>query len=274
MLRLSRKHRWFAFGFLLAWALSHRSSAGAQDEKIAPSELSPSERIRKKLDQVIALDYAGQSFQEAILHLKDRTQLPVIVDQMALQQIGVFDGAPLQFELRNTRGKVRQALQHLLHGLGLDYVVLEDSLLITTEESATQRQMRQRLPVSVRELSAASALRELARQSGVALVIDPRSRKQAEQKVTLELEEASVETGLRLLAELVDLKAVRMGDVIFVTDAPRADRLRREESAPLFPFEGRTSTFLDRVGAPGVGAAPIVPPPPVPPADAKKAPSP
>jgi len=34
---------------------------------------------------------------------------------------------------------------------------------------------------------------------------------------------------LRLIAELIDLKAVRIGNVILVTDATRAERIRREE---------------------------------------------
>jgi hypothetical protein len=49
--------------------------------------------------------------------------------------------------------------------------------------------------------------------------------------VSLELADASVLTSMRLLAEFVDLKAVRMGNVVFVTDAPRAEKIRKEEAA-------------------------------------------
>src|SRR5262249_40658048 len=146
MMSLRRKHRWFGAGFLFAWALSHVAVASAQNEAPRPTA---ADKIRKTLDQVIALEYQGNSFSEAINHLKDRTQLPILVDQMALQQNGLVDNGPVNIELRNTRGKVRQALQHLLASHNLTYVIIEDSLLITTEESAITRQMRQRLPIDL-----------------------------------------------------------------------------------------------------------------------------
>lgn len=264
MFRMTRRHRWFAAGFLLAWALSHRAIAQGDTREAKPSS---SDLIRQKLDQVIVLDYAGQSVTEAMAHLKDRTQLPIVVDQVGLQSIGLMDGIPINVELRNARGKVRHALQHLLHGLGLNYVILEDCLLITTEESAMIRQMRQRVPVDVREVAAGKALRDLARQAGVSLAIDPRVSQAASQKVTLELEEATVETALRIVSEFVDLKAVRMGNVIFVTDPVRAEKIRKEESQQA-PMDSRVLPAIDRIAGGMVGPAgnAIIPVPPVPPA--------
>lgn len=251
MTTLGRTHRWFGMGFLLAWALSHSAVANAQNDPVRPS---PADKIRKTLDQVIALDYQGNSFGEAISHLKDRTQLPVVVDQIALQQMGLVDGAPINVELRNVRGKVRNALQNLLANYNLTYVVLEDTLLITTEETAMARQMRQRVAVDVTDVAASKAFRDVAKQAGVSLILDPRVSKNASGKVTLQLEEASVETGLRLIAEFVDLKAVRVGNVILVTDAARAEKLRREEleirhGAPGMPM------IIDQVIRGGIGNA-------------------
>ena len=108
-----RKHRLFVFGFVLAWALSHRAIEGvavAQNEE----RPVPGDRIRKKLDQIISFDYSGQSFRDAIAHVQDRTQMPITIDPIALQQVGVVDGAPMQIELKNVRNKVRQALQGFL----------------------------------------------------------------------------------------------------------------------------------------------------------------
>ena len=271
MLRLSRKHRWFGVGFLLAWAISHGAAVNAQIES-KPTETRPNvgDKIRRTLDQTITLDYAGQSFNEAINHLKERTQLPVVVDQFALQNVGLGDGVPCNIELRNSRGKVRNALQHLLHSYNLTYVVLEDCLLITSEETAVTRQMRQRFPVDVKDVPAATILRDLARQAGISLVIDPRLGSVIKANVTLQLDDATVETSLRLVAEFVDVKAVRMGNVIFVTDAKRAAAIRKEEThSPSNP--GTDARFLERampaVGGFGGIALPAgqVPPPPAPP---------
>lgn len=220
MFTITRLHRNFATGFLLAWALSHAAGVSAQNDSKDKKPVV-GDKIRKTLDQVIALDYAGQSFSEAIQHLRDRTQLPIVLDQIALQQLGLIDGMPFNIEMRNVGGKVRSALQHLLGTFNLTYVILEDCMLITTEETAVARQMRQRVPIDLTDIPATKALRQVARQAGVSLVIDPRVVKAAGQNVTLQLEDVSVETSLRLVAELVDLKAVRMGNVVFVTDDAR-----------------------------------------------------
>jgi hypothetical protein len=287
MVDLSRTHRWFAFGFVLAWALSHLAVARAQNEKEGPP--TASEKIRKTLEQVIALDYQGQSIREAIAHIEDRSKLPIVLDPMALQAIGLPEGIQVQAEVKNLRGKLRQALQGFLHNYGLTYVVLEDSLLITTEDGAVTRQMRQRIPVEIQDVAAGKALRDLARKAGVSLVLDPRVAKTAQQKVTLELDDATVETSLRLVAEFVDLKAVRMGNVMFVTDATRAEKIRKEEAST--PASDSRAAMLDRlapfiggfggIGAPAIAvpavqpvqvpAAPLPPPANDPPAkDSKK----
>lgn len=275
MFSLRSTHRWFAMGFVLAWALSHAALANAQNDSKS-AEPTPAEKIRKTLDRVIALDYQGNSFTEAINHIKSNVpQLNIAVDQIALAQMGLVDGGglPLNIEIKNTRGKVRTALSRLLANHNLTYVVLEDCLLITTEENAVNRQMRQRLPVDVSDMTAAKAFREISRQAGINLIIDPRVNKAANQNVNLQLDDASVETALRLVAELVDLKAVRVGNVMFVTDPARAEKIRREES--LFPPIGPLG--IERVfnvvgGAIGIGGGGPVPvPPPAPDAEQPKA---
>jgi hypothetical protein len=236
MMSLRRKHRWFGMGFLLAWALSHSAVVKAQNET---GRMTSADKIRKTLDSVINLDYEGYSFSEAMGHLRERTQLPVIVDQVALRRLGIVEGQ-VSVELRGTRTKVRQALQQLLTGFNLTYVILEDTLLITTEEMGIARQMRQRVPVDVADVPVGKALREIARKTGINIVFDPRIGKQMNQPVSLQVEEATVETALRLIAELVDLKAVRMGNVVFVTDPARAERIRREEAIVVEAREAAT----------------------------------
>lgn len=132
MFRLSRKYRWFAMGFLLAWALSHGSILGAQEEARASYE--------------------------------------------------------------------PPAARHVCQ-----------------------------LATAVRDVAAGQALRDLARSAGLGLVLDPRIESATRQKITLDLDKVPVETALRLIAEIVDLKTVRLGNVVFVTDPARAERMRREE---------------------------------------------
>src|SRR6185369_17926491 len=92
-------------------------------------------------------------------------------------------------------------------------------------------QMRQRVSVDVAGEPMSKAIKDLARKTGITLLIDPRVAKEASTKVSLQLDDATAEIAVRLLAELADLKAVRMGNLLFVTNDARAEKIRKEEIA-------------------------------------------
>ncbi|MBI3411031.1 MAG: hypothetical protein HY040_22080 [Planctomycetes bacterium] len=230
---MARFHRWLALSLLVTWSLSH-AWLEAGEGKEAPRSESPAEKIRKALDQQMVLDYTGQSIFEAVEHFKEKTQLNFTLDTIALQQIGIIlDPANPTLGPVNIKAdkytKVRTALQRMLNAFSLTYVILEDSVLITTEELGVHRQMRQRVSVSYKDVPLAKALKELARAHALSMVIDPRMTKEAQAPVTLEVEDATLETAVRLLAEIGGMKAVRMGNVLFVTSESRADKIRKEE---------------------------------------------
>jgi type II secretory pathway component GspD/PulD (secretin) len=269
--------RFLALAFVLGWSLSHSIVFGQNEPaKEAPKAPAAAEKIRKTLDQILLLDYEGQSLEEAMRHLKEKTQIHFMVDQFALQNMGIPVGeVPMQVSLKGNGIKVRQALQRMLNPYGLTYVVLDDGVLVTTEDFGIQRQMRQRTPVDVKDVPLHKALRDLAKQTGVNLVIDPRVMKQAQASVSLEVEDATVETAMRLLAELGDLKAVRMGNVLFVTNDARAEKIRREES-PQQNLPGVAVGELLRAGNMGVGGGVVGVPgvvPALPPGAAPAAPA-
>ena len=232
----------------------------------AQEKLTPAEKIRKALDQPVRIDYSGNSLQEIVNHLKKKAQIPIIIDQVALQMtaMGIDDatGNPLTIDLKSD-GNVRQALQRLLGPYHLTFVTVGDSLLITTEELGLQRQMRQRLPVDVTTIPLEKALKELARTNGINLVIDPRAAKEAQTQVTLQLDDTTVETAVRVLAEIGGLKAVRMGNVLFVTQEDRAHKIQKEESIrtptnPMVthPLQNLNGIFGGGFGG-GIGVAPV-----------------
>ncbi|MBX9677847.1 MAG: hypothetical protein K2X38_03710 [Gemmataceae bacterium] len=250
--------RFLALAFVLGWSLSHSSVFGQTEAgKEASKSTATAEKVRKTLDQVLLLDYEGQSLEEALRHLKEKTQIHFMVDHFALQNMGIPIGeVPMQVSLKGNGIKVRQSLQRMLNPYGLTYVILDDGVLVTTEDFGIQRQMRQRTVVDVKDAPLHKALRDLAKQTGVNLVIDPRVMKQAQANVTLEVEDATIETAMRLLAELGDLKAVRMGNVLFVTNDARAEKIRREEN-PQQNLPGVAVQELMRNAAGGMGGAAI-----------------
>src|SRR5262249_37880748 len=154
--------------------------------------------------------------QDAIGHLKEKAKINIVLDLFTIQQMGALldeNGNPLSIQLKLEKGKVRKALQQLLQPYNLSYVILGDTVLITTEEMGVHRQMRQRSNVDVDQVPLETALRKLARAHAISLVIDPKVKKEAQTLVSLQLDDATVETAVRLLAELGELKSVRLGNV-------------------------------------------------------------
>src|SRR5262249_34424244 len=92
----------------------------------------------------------------------------------------------------------------------------------------------------------------------------PAVAEKMKQKATLQLEDATVETAVRLLAEVGGLKSVQVGELLFITTEERAGKIRKENDAdgrrapagPQSPFP------VPWVGGAGFGAIAPAPAPP------------
>jgi hypothetical protein len=288
--------RWFLFGLLLGWAATQAtvfgqtasSSPGVAQPVNPPTQNGKStpstpDKIRQGLDKVITMDYTGQSLNDVLNHFRDRTSLNITIDQMTILSMGMNPDDNIgQIQVKATNEKAGQALRKFLNNYRLCYIIFEDSVLVTTEEMAVIRQLRQRVSVDLDEVPFKKAVRDLAKSHGINLVIDPKVAKQSEAPVSLTLENAGIETTVRLLAELASLKAVRMGNVMFVTTEDKAKKIRDEEQHmfdnPLNPnvppiigggFGGGLGGIMRGIAPPGIPAIPMVIPPdggiPVPP---------
>lgn len=280
--------RWFMFGLLLGWSLTHANVFGqpATNSGGTPGKAGKAAtttgKIRQGLDKVITVDYTGQSLQDVVNHLRDRMGVSITLDQMAILNMGMNpDDNVGQIQVKATDEKASQVLRRFLNNYRLCYIVMEDSLLVTTEEFAVFRQMRQRVSVDVENVPLHKAVRDIAKSTGINLVIDPNVIKKADNPVTLQLENTGVETAVRLLAELGSLKAVRMGNVMFITHEEKAKKIRDEEgnqfdnplnpNIPIMPGIPRAFGFGNiggamppqvQPGVPGIPIAPDAPPPP------------
>ena len=240
--------RWFLFGLLLGWALTHATVFGQ-----ATAKTPPADKLRAGLDKAITVDYSGHSLVDALNQIRDKSGLPIHIDQPVLMhmQTGYTgnDGnqIPMQIWVKATNEKASQVLRKFLNGHQLTYAVFEDSILITTVEMAAARLYRQRVSVDLDEVPLKKAVGELAKNHGINLVIDPTVKKQAETRVSLQLEDTGLETALRLLAEMASLKAVRMGNVMFVTSGEKAKKIRAEEK---HQFDNPVNPHLYQSGGP------------------------
>lgn len=239
--------RWFLFGLLIGWSVTHASvfgqstTPGSSGSAISQPSGGPAtpvqgasiEKVKLGLDKNITVDFTGQSIEEVLNHVRDKSGVPISVDDQTLGMLGMNfvrpDGQPMQFQIKANNEKTSQVLRKFLNNYRLSYVLFESSVLVTTEEMAVVRQMRQRVSINLEEVPANRAIKDLAKNHGINLVIDPLEAKQAESRVTLQLDNTGIETAIRLLAELASLKAVRMGNVMFVTSEARAKKIREEE---------------------------------------------
>ena len=261
MLCLPVKARWFLIVAVMALALPHTALLAGQEGragKEAADKPGPAEAIRKALDQAVTLDFTSQTLKEALDHLRDKTKINFITDQ-SLEQTGFFNN-PMPVQLKVNNGKLRQALNNMLLPHNLSYVILGDAVVVTMEEMGVQLLMRQRIDVAVDNLPVGTALKNLARTHAVSLVIDPKMAKETQTPVTLHLEDVSLESTIRLLAEMGGLKSVRVGNVLFVTSEDKAKKMRKED---LQDMQNPYRLMPNMVG--GFGAAPALARPPLPP---------
>jgi hypothetical protein len=253
----------------LAWALSAAALAAAPvvDKK---TDAPAAEKIRKELDKVISVDIDGQALNLAIEQLKEQTKINFVLDQSVLPALGMDPNNLPVVKLKLKEVKCRSVLRALLNPYNLGYAVVEDVVVVSTEEGAAQRQLRQRISIDLDKMDLSKALKQLARETGVNLVVDARTAKEAATTVTLQLDDVPLETAVRLMTESANLKTVRLGNVLFVTSKANAAELRADPDLNPGPVGTPTAPALDGLppGAarPGIliGPAPAAGPGPGP----------
>jgi hypothetical protein len=245
--------------WLLVSALAVLAAPANTDNK--PAADSPKDKVRKALEQTISVDYADQNLQAILDDLAEKTKVRYVTDR-DLRQAD-------QVNVKLSDAKVATVLRALLGQVNLTYVVQEGYVLVTTEEAAIDRQLRQLVSLDLDEVPLDKALKKLAKNTSANLVLDPRVPKEAKAApLTLQLEDVPLETTVRLMAEIAGLKSVRIHNVLFVTTDTRADKLRKEEeeNRPVpAPLDRRKMPVGDVVPVP---VAPAPPPAPAPAAPA------
>ncbi len=267
-LHVSRRHGLAALAFVLALTAAPAAPVpSARDDKKAAE--TPAEKVRQALDQTIAnLEIENQQLPLALDQLREETKINFVLDRGTLAQMGidVDNGTPVKAKLQNV--KVKVALRNLLNQYGLSYAVIGDSVLVTTDEMAVYRQLKQRVSLDLDRVPVDKALKGLARETATNLLVDNRAQKEAQTAVTLQVEDVPLETAVRLIGEAAGLKAVRMGNVVLVTTKGHATELRGEPDlapAPRLPgTEGPPAVPGVVPGAPvlPLPAAPNAPPVP------------
>jgi hypothetical protein len=224
-----------------------------------PKDETPSEKVRKALDQPIDLDLKETSLAKVIARFHEKTKLDITLDRSPLVLLGMMGinpdaDMPQPIEAKFKATKARDALRKVFEPYGLVPFVVDDAVLLTSEENGAARQLKQRVDVDVDDMPLAQALKQLRRRKAVNLVVDQKATKHAEKKVSLQVEDVALETAVRLLAEQAGLKAARMDNVLYVTTPEQAASIAAENraNAPSNGPYGPNGQFMGMPG--GVGA--------------------
>jgi hypothetical protein len=227
---------------------------------------------RRALDEVGDMTYEAKTLNDVIEDLKAKTKIPVVLDSQIFN-FGLDPNQPV-VNVRLKQVKLKDGLKAALAPFNLKYGLTPEGLFISSEEGVITKQLRQRVSVDCDGTEFAATMKQLAAETGANLVLDPRLGEAAKKAVTLKLDDVPLETAVRLLAEVADLRAVRSSNVLFITTVDKARDFRDDgptSPSPLNPF------FPGVIGGPGIGigggvAFPAVPVPANPPPGAGEVP--
>ena len=224
------------------------TAAPAVPEKAAAS---PAEKVRTVLEQVISVDVSEQPLDLALKQLHEQTKLNFVLDRFTLLQMGQQpEQMPVNVKLKDV--KVKSALRSILTPYNLSYAIIGDTVIVSTDEMAMYRQMRQRVNLDCEKEELTTVLKKLARETATNLMVDTRAAKEAKIEVSLQMEDVPLETAVRLMAEMAGLKPVRVGNVLFVTTKANANEMRADPDLAQ-PNGPRNPALEQQIIAPGGG---------------------
>ncbi len=255
MLKVCVRRPLLAAGLALTLALTPVLGAAAPDAQ--DKTVSPAEKIKKQLDQNITLEVTEQPLNLALNQIREHTKINFVVDNFTLQQMGLVpEQMPVNIKLKDV--KVRTCLRSVLSPYNLGYAIIGDTVLISTDDMAMHRQMRQRVSVDLEKVDLGGALKQLSKETATNLMLDTRVGKEAKTEVSLQIEDVPLETAVRLVAEMAGLKPVKVGNVLFVTTKALANEMRNdpELGQPVQP--GQPQPIMP--GGPGFPVPPVAVP--------------
>lgn len=228
---------------------------------------------------VVQVDYERQPLAEVLHDLAAETRIDVVIDPRVADKARV----PITLTLNNVF--LDTTLNVLAEMTELDWVWMDKIIYVTTRENAKLRRDKakalqeeraklaalnqpalawpmdppvRRVDVSCNEQSLNEVLQALGKTNNVNIVVDASVAEKAKRPVTANLTSVSLETAVRLLAEMGDLSPVQIDGVFFVTTREKAKALQDQsppkESKPAVPSKADPAS-----------PRPVsVPPPPIP----------
>jgi hypothetical protein len=236
----------------LTWSLAaDKPQPPSEPKPAAKAEPSPAERLARRLD-FPGLSDPDTKLGDALDLLAKEAGLTFDVNEKAFADEQVEDvlsrpiGAVIP-KMKNVSAErvLYKLLARVPAQSGATFLVRREAVEITTGQAQAAEvwspgdqnlevgsRREPRLPLVNADFERAplsAALRDLARQSGMNVIVDARLAEKAKMPVTAHFRNAPLDTAVRTLADMADLKPFLIDNALYVTTADNADRLEERE---------------------------------------------
>ncbi len=113
-----------------------RENGGGIERPSESDRLKPEERIRNELKEWTSIHFVESPLSDAVRQLAEMHDIPILIDNRALEEIGLTALEPVNLSLKNV--SLEKALRLLLSNLDMTYMIHNEVLVITTAEAAEQ----------------------------------------------------------------------------------------------------------------------------------------
>jgi hypothetical protein len=225
----------------LTWsAAADKPQAPPDSRPSAPAEADLTDRLDRRID-FAGIDDPKTTLREALDQLARESGLTFDVNEAAFREEQFEDVLARTVDDRPVPKMKRVTAEHALRKIlatipvptGATFLVRREAVEITTGAALVREVWPKnydgpRLPlvnVSFDKKPLAEALKELARRGGMNVVLDARAADRAKVPVTARLLNTPLDTAVRLLADMTELKPYAVDNLFFVTTRENADRM-------------------------------------------------
>lgn len=178
--------------------------------------------------------------EEHMRYIGNAFNLTILFDEKAFRELGEGEVQKSEVKLgRTPRVSLHTVLKQLTSQMSAPsaYLVKGDHILIVPEDKVRGEALLQdTISFEAKlEQTLEQALKELADEHGVTILLDVRAAEQGKTTIKGKMQNVTLSVAVRLLAEMADLKAVTIGNALFVTDAANAYTLQQEGDGQILP---------------------------------------
>jgi RNA polymerase sigma factor (sigma-70 family) len=214
-----------------------KEKAASRQGKITAEQRA--KQWREKLDTPTSFDVDPNTpLKEVLAFIAERYGITILIEARAFvteassqedppQDIGSF---PITIP-KLVDVKLSTILRTVLVQVDGDYYTKDDVLMVLPRKELPRRMLRQPVDSVYRTRPLVLALEDLQNMTGVSVVLDVKVQDIAKpMEITADFRNVPLETAVRVLADMADLKSVVMDNLIYVTSKENAKVLEAEEN--------------------------------------------